>query len=85
MTHLELDPKLAEAFQSCMLNAGWNLVNKEAGQVHILGWGYTIQWQKDANTVSLHYKELQTKIDARLELSTNALPEIKTILECCYD
>ena len=81
MTHLDLDPKLADSLQKAMANQGWQVVKKEAGQVHILGWGYTIQWQKDALTVILHYKELQTKIDARLELSSGALAEIQTLIK----
>ena len=83
MTHLDLEPKIADAFQVSMTNAGWNVVSKEAGQVHILGWGYTIEWQKEPYTVILYYKALQTKIDARLALSPGALPEIQSLIKTC--
>jgi len=80
MTYVDLNAVLADRLQTVMLAEGWTVLNKEAGQVHILGWGYTIQWQKANETVTLNYKELQGKAQAQLLVSSGALPEIQTFI-----
>jgi|GEM_PF-1905365 len=80
MTYVDLNAVLADRLQAVMIAEGWIVLNKEAGQVHILGWGYTIQWQKANETVTLNYKELQGKAQAQLLVSSGALPEIETLI-----
>jgi len=80
MHFITIDPTQAESLQKRMLEAGWLISKQDAGQIHILGWGYMIEWHKENNRVCLHYKELQGIADARLEIPSDALQTIQNLI-----
>ena len=61
-----------------MREQGWQLVAQDAGQVHLLGWGYVLHWQKQGVSVWLHYQEVQGQAEAQLQVESAALEAIQT-------
>ena len=85
MEHLELNPSLTEAFKKVMLTSQWIISHQDAGQTHLVGWGYEIFWQKSDQTVILRYSNKQGSETALLEMSSSALDEIKYLIELLND
>ena len=81
MTTQKLDPKLAEMFKNEMLKTGWQVTKQDAGQTHIVGWGYAIEWAKSSQIVSLQYQEIQGHAEAQLQISPDALTDINTMID----
>jgi hypothetical protein len=81
MNTITIQPKYAESFKKQMLESGWTITKQDAGQIHIVGWGYMIEWQKGSHRVCLHYKDLQGIAEARLEITPDAFKTIQNLLK----
>lgn len=81
MHYQPLAPHLSERFQQKMQHLGWSVIKQDAGQAHIVGWGYRIEWQKSGQSVYLEYRDIQGKAQAQLAVSPGAWPEINTLLK----
>ncbi|MEA3404649.1 MAG: hypothetical protein U9R28_02800 [Pseudomonadota bacterium] len=81
MRYQIIDPKHAEAFKKQLTLNNWVMVKQDAGQTHLVGWGYMIEWQKNQESVSLHYKDQQGKAEAQLEMTPSAWAEVQNILK----
>jgi len=76
-----IDPSQADAFQKQLKLHDWLITKQDAGQTHLVGWGYMIEWQKGEQRVCLHYKDQQGKAEAQLEMTPQAWPEIEKIVK----
>lgn len=81
MRFYALNPNIVDAFQASMLNSGWTISKQDAGQAHLVGWGYMIQWHKQQQSVQLHFKDVQGQAEAQLEMTPDAWPEIEQIIQ----
>ncbi len=80
MELLTLNPQLCESFKQRMLTHQWVISHQDAGQTHLVGWGYEITWQKSPSSVTLRYFDKQGVATAFLETSQDAVSEIKALL-----
>ncbi|MCF6253710.1 MAG: hypothetical protein L3J38_03070 [Thiomicrorhabdus sp.] len=80
MKLLTLDPQLCELFKKSMLAHQWVISHQDAGQTHLVGWGYEITWQKSHSSITLRYFDKQGVATAFLETSQDAVSEIQTLL-----
>ncbi|MDG6778702.1 hypothetical protein QCB44_08300 [Thiomicrorhabdus sp. zzn3] len=85
MRYLPVNPKLIEALKTQLQLKGWLLKGQDAGQAHLVGWGYVLKWQKAIDNEStsslwLHYKEVQGKAEAQLEMTPEAYTEISEMV-----
>lgn len=60
---------------------GWLLRAQDAGQVHLLGWGYVQHWEKQGVSLWLHYQEIQGRSEAQLQIEPAASESIQTLVE----
>lgn len=81
MRYQTLDPKLAEPLKKRLAENHWVMVKQDAGQTHLVGWGYMIEWQKNHELICLHYKDQQGRAEAQLEMTPTAWTEVQTILK----
>ena len=80
--HYQILPaNLSEPFQKAMQQSGWTITKQDAGQAHIVGWGYFIEWQQAGNSVSLEYRDIQGRAEAQLAISPGAWPQIEALLK----
>ncbi len=84
MEHLTLSPDICEFFKECMLSNQWELIHQDAGQTHLVGWGYEMTWKKKDLLVILRYSEKQGIANAFLEISREALLDIQSLVERAY-
>ena len=80
MEHLSLNPDLPESFKQKMLEKQWVIIHQDAGQTHLVGWGYEIRWQKAESMVILRYSNKQGVGTALLEMSHNVFAEIQALV-----
>lgn len=80
MRFMSLNPALAEPLKQVLPSHDWELQGQDAGQAHLVGWGYVMRWSKLNHSVWLHYKEIQGKAEAQLEMTPGAFTEIHTIV-----
>jgi len=80
MKLLTLDPQFCEEFKQSMLVNQWIISHQDAGQTHLVGWGYEITWQKSKSSVTLRYFDKQGVATAFLETEQGAVPEIQALL-----
>ena len=80
MKLLTLDPALSESFKQRMALNQWVITHQDAGQTHLVGWGYEITWQKSKSSVTLRYFDKQGVATAFLETEQGAVPEIQALL-----
>jgi hypothetical protein len=87
MKLLTLDPQLCELFKQSMLIHQWVISHQDAGQTHLVGWGYEITWQKSQSSITLRYFDKQGVATAFLEISQDAVPDIQVLLSEleCHD
>lgn len=85
MRYLPLNPQLIESLKEQLQLKGWLLKGQDAGQAHLVGWGYILKWQKEMDdaliSLWLHYKEVQGKAEAQLEMSPEAYTEISEMVK----
>lgn len=81
MQHFTLNPCLCESFKQQMLTKHWQISHQDAGQTHLVGWGYEITWQKAAYLVTLRYSDKQGIATALLEISDGALPDMTQLID----
>ncbi len=81
MTLITLNPSLCDTLKQSMLGDEWTLTHQDAGQTHLVGWGYEITWKKLAGLVTLRYFDKQGITTAFLEVNQEALPEIQTLVD----
>ena len=80
MEHLTLNPALCELFKQQMLTNQWIISHQDAGQTHLVGWGYEMTWQKSQALVTLRYFDRQGVADAFLEMSPEVFSEIQNLV-----
>ncbi|MDG6774289.1 hypothetical protein QCB45_08080 [Thiomicrorhabdus sp. ZW0627] len=85
MRYITLAPELAEPFKTALQNHGWQLKGQDAGQAHLVGWGYVMHWSKQEERIHLHYKEVQGKAEAQLEMTPSAFNEIQAIVDQLHE
>lgn len=81
MKLMTLNPSLCDAFKASMLSNQWHIFHQDAGQTHLVGWGYEITWQKLSGSVTLRYFDKQGVATVFLEVSQNALCEVQTLID----
>ena len=81
MEYLEINPILCELFKAEMLSKHWEICHQDAGQTHLVGWGYEITWHKSNELVILRYSDKQGVASALIEVSKNSLSEIQALLK----
>lgn len=69
---IEVPAEQAERFKCFMHDNKWAVVHQDAGQAHLVGWGYEITWQKVDQRVTLRYFDKQGMATALLEVSDSA-------------
>ncbi|VAW46866.1 hypothetical protein MNBD_GAMMA04-1087 [hydrothermal vent metagenome] len=80
MKLLTLNPLLSESFKQKMLLNEWSISHQDAGQTHLVGWGYEITWQKGGSSVTLRYFDKQGIAEAFLEVTQEAVDEMQQLL-----
>lgn len=80
MKLLTLDPLLSEPLKQKMLLNHWIVSHQDAGQTHLVGWGYEITWQKAQSFVTLRYFDKQGIAEAFLEVSQEAVEEMQRLV-----
>ncbi len=80
MKLLTLDPLLSEPLKQKMLLNQWTVCHQDAGQTHLVGWGYEITWQKERRSVTLRYFDKQGIAEAFLEVSQEAIEEMQQLV-----
>jgi len=81
MTLITFNPSLCDALKQSMLSRQWIITHQDAGQTHLVGWGYEILWKKSAGLVTLRYFDKQGVATAFLEVNQEALSEIQTLVD----
>ena len=76
----EIPAKQCELFKQLMLENLWQITHQDAGQTHLVGWGYEIHWALDNQKTILRYSEKQGVGIALLEFSDSAAPQINRLL-----
>ncbi|GKT11520.1 MAG: hypothetical protein ISEC1_P0484 [Thiomicrorhabdus sp.] len=85
MQHLQLNPVLTEKFKLQMLSNDWLITHQDAGQTHLVGWGYEIFWQKAESTVILRYTNKQDSEVALLQISSVVFSDIEDMIRLLND
>lgn len=80
MKLLTLDPLLSEPLKQKMLLNQWIVSHQDAGQTHLVGWGYEITWKKSQSSVTLRYFDKQGVANAFLEVSQEAEQEMQRLV-----
>ncbi|VAW44675.1 hypothetical protein MNBD_GAMMA03-644 [hydrothermal vent metagenome] len=80
MKLLTLDPLLSEPLKQKMLLNQWIVSHQDAGQTHLVGWGYEITWEKFQSSVTLRYFDKQGVANAFLEVSQEAEQEMQRLV-----
>lgn len=78
---ITLNPSICDALKQSLLSEQWLITHQDAGQTHLVGWGYEITWQKSAGSVTLRYFDKQGVATAFLEINQEALSEIQTLVD----
>ncbi|MCF6345937.1 MAG: hypothetical protein L3J00_05645 [Thiomicrorhabdus sp.] len=81
MELITLNPSLCDAFKESMLSNQWHISHQDAGQTHLVGWGYEITWQKSSGSVTLRYFDKQGVASVFLEVSQEALSETQALID----
>ncbi len=81
MELITLNPSLCDAFKERMLSNQWHISHQDAGQTHLVGWGYEITWQKLSGAVTLRYFDKQGVATVFLEVNQDALPETQALVD----
>lgn len=81
MRYQTLPANLSEPFMQLMQQHGWVIDKQDAGQAHIVGWGYRVEWLKSDNRVCLDYRDIQGHAEAQISISPDAWPEIDNLLK----
>jgi hypothetical protein len=81
MQVLEIPAKQCEHFKQLMQDSRWEITHQDAGQTHLVGWGYEIHWSLDDRKAILRYNDKQGVASAFLEFSDSATNQINSILK----
>jgi len=81
-------PAFSEDFKVSMAEAGWQLIHQDAGQTHLVGWGYVMTWSNPtqdvadvaSEQVTLRYTDQQGQAEAILEVTDAALTPVQNLL-----
>lgn len=85
MLFQSLEPKLTERFKQQMVAQDWMISHQDAGQTHLVGWGYMITWKKQASQVTLRYENRQDEESVLLEMTPCANAELQVMIEHLHD
>ena len=77
MKCFEFNPAEAEDFKNQLQIDGWSIIHQDAGQTHLVGWGYEITWAKAAEKVTLRYSDKQGQATAILEMTDAVFVDMK--------
>lgn len=80
MQILEIPAKQCELFKQLMLKNQWQITHQDAGQTHLVGWGYEIHWGLASQKAILRYSDQQGIASAILEFSDSATSKIHQLL-----
>ncbi len=80
MQILEIPAKQCESYKQLMLENLWQITHQDAGQTHLVGWGYEVHWSLDSQKVILRYSDKQGIATALLEFSDSAISQIHDML-----
>jgi hypothetical protein len=81
MQVIEIPAKQCEFFKQLMLENQWQITHQDAGQTHLVGWGYEIHWELDSQKTILRYNDKQGVATALLEFSDSATSQIQQLLK----
>ncbi len=81
MKCFEFNPSNAESFKKQMQMSGWHITHQDAGQTHLVGWGYEITWCKAEDKVTLRYSDKQGQASAVLEMTDGVVAEMKSLVK----
>ena len=76
----DIPAKQCEFFKQLMLENKWRITHQDAGQTHLVGWGYEIHWLLDNQKAILRYSDKQGVASAILEYSDAATDEMNGLL-----
>ncbi len=77
---VEIPAKQCESFKQLMSERQWQVTHQDAGQTHLVGWGYEIHWRLDGQKTILRYNDKQGVATALLEFSDSAKSQIHQLL-----
>ena len=80
MQVVEIPAKQCELFKQRMLENDWQITHQDAGQTHLVGWGYEIHWALGSKKTILRYSDQQGIATATLEFSDSAISQIQELL-----
>ena len=80
MQIVEIPAKQCELFKQRMLENDWQITYQDAGQTHLVGWGYEIHWALGSQKMILRYSDKQGIATATLEFSDSAISQIQELL-----
>jgi hypothetical protein len=80
MQVIEVPAKKCELFKQLMAENQWQITHQDAGQTHLVGWGYEIHWTLDNQNAILRYNDKQGVATALLEFSDSASAQIHHLL-----
>ncbi len=81
MQIIEIPADQCDAFKQLMAEAQWKITHQDAGQTHLVGWGYEIHWMLDDQKVILRYNDQQGVATALLEIHSSASNQIQRLLQ----
>ncbi len=80
MQVVEIPAKQCELFKQLMSENQWQIIHQDAGQTHLVGWGYEIHWELNDQKTILRYSDKQGVATALLEFSDSATSQIHQLL-----
>lgn len=80
MQVVDIPAKQCECFKQLMLKNHWQITHQDAGQTHLVGWGYEIHWALGRQKTILRYSDKQGIATATLEFSDSATAQIEELL-----
>lgn len=81
MQVVEIPANQCERFKHLMSESQWQVTHQDAGQTHLVGWGYEIHWALDGQKTILRYNDKQGVATALLEFSGSAKSQIHQLLK----
>lgn len=85
MQVVEIPAKQCELFKQLLLENQWQITHQDAGQTHLVGWGYEIHWRLGSQKIILRYSDKQGVATALLEFSDSANSQVSDLLNKIND
>lgn len=80
MQIVEIPASQCEFLKQLLLENQWQMTHQDAGQTHLVGWGYEIHWALGSQKIILRYSDKQGIAMALLEFSDSAKHQVSDLL-----